>query len=238
MFQLSGPYRVISQHKNDVQVRSLVYDNIVTFNLDHLKLFVGSEQEAKQMALLDKNQCLITEILAYRGDPLKRTTCLFLIHFDDGDLVWVPYSTDISSTQQFEAFCNARPELYLLLFTAAEASTMMAAINRTNITEVGPGSNVYVDLRFFGSDWYNSLGLPNSDTVTYLVCFCYHHWYHKTTFTKIVAMCYIFDEVWPVNHYFVRAYGSKFQPSSSDVVVTSDFIHMYPQIVSSPKPGR
>ncbi len=68
MFQLSGPYRVISQHKNDVQVRSLFYDNIVTYNLDHLKLFVGSEQEAKQTALLDKNQYLITEIMAYRGD--------------------------------------------------------------------------------------------------------------------------------------------------------------------------
>jgi hypothetical protein len=190
------------------------------------------------MALLDKNQYLITAVLAYRGDPLKRTTCLFLIQFDDGDLIWVPYSADISSTQQFEIFCNARPELYLLLFTAAEATTMMAAINRTNISEVGPGTSVYVDLRFFGSDWYNSLCLPNSDTVTYLVCFSYHHWYHKTTFTKIVAMCYIFDEVWPVNHYFVRAYGSKFQPSSSDVIVTSDLIHQYPQIVSSPKPGR
>ncbi len=48
MFQLSGPYKVISQYRNDVQVRSLVYDNILTFNLDHLKLFVGTEQEAKQ----------------------------------------------------------------------------------------------------------------------------------------------------------------------------------------------
>jgi hypothetical protein len=132
MFQLSRPYRVVSQTKNDVQVCSLVYDNIMTFNLDHLKLFVGSEQEAKQMALLDKNQyLLIKEILAYRGDPLKQTTC----HFDDGDLIWVPYSTDIACTQQFEVFCNARPELYLLLFI--------------------------------------------------------------TTFTKIVAICYIFQEVWP-----------------------------------------
>jgi hypothetical protein len=151
---------------------------------------------------------------------LKRTTCLFLIHFDDGDLTCVPYSTDMSSTQQFEA------------------STMMAAINRTNITEVGPGSEVYVDLQFFGSNWYNSLGLLNSDTVTYVVVFCYQHWYHKTSFTKIVAMCHIFQEVWPVNHYFVRAYGSKFHPSASDVLITSYLIQQYPQIVTNTKPGR
>jgi hypothetical protein len=238
MFQLSGPYRVVSQHKNDVQVRSLVFDNIVTFNIDHLKLFIGAEHEARTMAMLDKNQYLITEILAYRGDPAKRSTCLFLIQFDDGDLIWVPYSRDITETQQFETFCNARSELYLLLFSAAEASTMMAAINRTNISEVAPGSNVFVNLRFFGFEWYNSLGLPNSDTINYVVAFTYMRWYHKTTFTKIVAACSIFDEIWPVNHNFVRAYGSNYVPSTSDVVVTSTLIHQYPQIITSSKPGR
>lgn len=59
MFQLYGPYKIISQFKNDVQVRSLVYDNILTFNLDHLKVFVGIDEEARAMALLDKNQYLI-----------------------------------------------------------------------------------------------------------------------------------------------------------------------------------
>lgn len=73
--------------KNDIQVRSLVYDNILTFNLDHLKLLVGSEKKAKQMDLLDKNQYLIKEMLAYLGDPLKQTTCLFIIYFDDGDSI-------------------------------------------------------------------------------------------------------------------------------------------------------
>lgn len=65
MFQLSGPYKVLSIFKNDVEVRSLVYDNILTFNLlDHLKPFIGAEAEAKAMALLDKNQYLIKEIQA------------------------------------------------------------------------------------------------------------------------------------------------------------------------------
>lgn len=64
MFQLSGPYRVIKQIKNDVQVRSLVYDNVLTFNLDHLKIFVGTEDGVKAMALLDKNQYLIKEVKA------------------------------------------------------------------------------------------------------------------------------------------------------------------------------
>lgn len=79
IFQLSGSYKVISQEKNDVQVRSLINDNILIFNLDHLKPFIGTAEEAKAMALLDKNQYLIKEVQAYRGDPMTRSTCTFLI---------------------------------------------------------------------------------------------------------------------------------------------------------------
>jgi hypothetical protein len=71
MFQLSGPYKVISQNKNEMQVRSLVYDNILTFNLDHLKIFIGTESEAKAIALLDKTsalsrKCKLTEVILQR----------------------------------------------------------------------------------------------------------------------------------------------------------------------------
>jgi hypothetical protein len=129
MFQLAVPYRVISQYKNDVQVRSLVYDNILTFHLDQLKAFIGTDTEAKRMSLLDKDQYLIKSVVAYRGDPLVRSSCTFLVHFDDRDLVWLPWSPDISETTQFEAFCQSRNELYLLLFSASQASKMKASIN-------------------------------------------------------------------------------------------------------------
>jgi hypothetical protein len=55
MFQLSGPYKVVSQVKNDVQVRSLIYDNILTFNLDHLKFFIGTEYFVPESATIFKN---------------------------------------------------------------------------------------------------------------------------------------------------------------------------------------
>ncbi len=151
MFQLSGPCKVISQNKNNVQVRSLVYNSILTFNLDHLKIFLGTESEAKAMALLDKNQYLIKEIQSYRGDPMSRSSCTFLVWFKDNDLIWLPYSSDISNTVQFESFCNTRPELYTLLYSQLEAQKMIAALNQFPITEVNPGDSVYVDLRFYGA---------------------------------------------------------------------------------------
>jgi hypothetical protein len=232
MFQLSGPFKVVKQNKNDVEVRSLVYDNILTFNLDHLKIFVGTEAEAKAMALLDKNQYLIKEVQAYRGDPVTRTTCTFLVWFEDNDLVWLPFSTDISNTMQFEIFCNTRPELYILLYSQLEANKMMAALNRSPISEVKPGDTVYVDLRFYGAGWYNALHLPDSDTTRYVVPFTYVKWFHKSSQTKIVAQCSIFNEEWPVNHQFVRAYGSTLVPLHGSVLIDDAFANMYPQILS------
>lgn len=70
MFKLFEAYKVINQDKNDLHVRSLVYDNILTFNLDQLKVFIDTKAEAKAMALIDKNQYLIKEVQAYRGDPM------------------------------------------------------------------------------------------------------------------------------------------------------------------------
>lgn len=234
MFQLVGPYRVISQHKNDVQVRSLVYDHILTFHLDQLKPFLGTDEEAKQMAYLDKNQYLIKSIIAYRGDPLVRTSCTFLVLFDDGDLIWLPWSADISATSQFESFCQTRGELYLLLYSAAEAAKLKAATNRMPISDVVPGDTAYIDLRFYGSDWYLSLGLPDCDTTSYVVIFQYTRWFHKTTRTKIVATCPVFGEEWPLNNHFVRSYGRRLSFPDGAVLVDSEFVRQFPQLLSKP----
>ena len=194
-------------------------------------MFIGTEAQAKAMALLDKNQYLIKEVQAYRGDPATRSTCTFLVLFEDNDIVWIPFSPDISNTTQFEVFCNTRPELYTLLYSQLEAQKMIAALNRSPICEVIPGDSVYVDLRFYGSGWYNSLELPSSDILRYVVVFKYVKWYHKTTHTKIVAQCPLFNEEWPVNHHFVRSYGSFKVPPLGSVIVDGELVSRFPHIL-------
>jgi hypothetical protein len=108
---------------------------------------------------------------------------------------------------------------------------MIASLNKSPITEVTPGDSVYVDLRFYGSGWYISLDLPSSDIIRYVVKFTYVKWFHKTTNTKIVALCDLFQEEWPVNHQFVRAYGSFKVPPEGSVIVDSDLVRRYPHIL-------
>jgi hypothetical protein len=113
---------------------------------------------------------------------------------------------------------------------------MMAALNRQPISEVAPGDVVFVDLRFFGSDWYHSVGLHNAEFQQYVVQFRYSHWFHKTTRTKIVASCTLFQEEWPCNHHFVRSYGSVKTLPPQATLVDAAFTHNNPQVMMSHVP--
>ena len=117
-----------------------------------------------------------------------------------------------------------------MLYSAKEAKRIYAAINKQPISEVTPGDVVYVDLRWYGYDWYSGLGLPNFDTHLYLVKFEYTQWYHSTTRTKIVAVCRVFNEEWPLNHYFVRAYGSRTKLPADSTLVDSKLVALYPRL--------
>ena len=84
----SGPFVVLSQSGNDVTCKNLITDSINIFHVSRLKLFVGSSTQAYSSALRDNNQYTIQSILAYRGNPLIRTSMSFHVSFDDGTLVW------------------------------------------------------------------------------------------------------------------------------------------------------
>jgi hypothetical protein len=61
------------------------------FHVSTLKIFHGDRDAAFQAAMLDLNQFLIKQFLAYRGDPLTRTTLEFEVEFEDGDVAWLPW---------------------------------------------------------------------------------------------------------------------------------------------------
>jgi hypothetical protein len=40
----------------------------------------------------------------------------------------------------------------------------------------------------------------------------------------------VFNEEWPLNHYFVRAYGSCLSLTDSMTLVTNKFVELYPRL--------
>jgi hypothetical protein len=157
--------------------------------------------------MLDNDQFEIKRFVAYRGNPLVRTTIEFEVLFEDDSLVWLPWSKDLFDTVQYEEYCRSRPELVPLVYDAKKAAEWVRSINKSPITEVAPGDTVYVNLRSYGATWYAQLPLPDLFHVDYVVPYVYRHFSNKQK-TKITAECTLFKERFVVDHNFVRRYGS------------------------------
>ena len=59
-----GPYIVVSQYKNDVTFRHTNSGAVQVFNIDQVKPFYGSDEQATTLAQVDYQQFIITAITA------------------------------------------------------------------------------------------------------------------------------------------------------------------------------
>ena len=201
--------------------------------MDRLKLFAGTEDEACDVARADYDQHVVLEILAYRGDPELRSSMTFEVRFADGDVRWLPYSKDLSETQQFEQFCISHPPISLLLFTTVVAARMRRDLNNRPITEVSPGDNVFVDIRSFGNPaFYVELALPDPDHTCYAIVGIYGDWVSAQR-KKINLSFPLFNQLCSVDHDYVRRYGSVkvFDPVRM-VLVDAAFSRTHPRVLA------
>jgi len=234
-----GPYEVISQDRNDVTCRHLILGHIKVFHVSRLKIFHGSLESAKNTAMIDNNQYVINEFKAFRGNPKTRTTMEFEVLFEDGSLVWLPWSKDLFNTVQYEAYCRSRPELYPLIYDAKIAGKRIKELNASPITEVKPGDTVLVDIRSYGAGWYDSLSLEDKHHINYLVEYRYVKW-KSNRHLKIEAICSLFGETFVVDHAFVKFYGSWTEDDwvSSGLnlkIIDDDLIVLVPELLPNNK---
>ena len=163
-----GPYVVVSQYRNDVMLKDIVYGTVKGFHVDRLSLFDGTYAEAFDLAMRDRHQHLVECFTGYRGDVEKRETMEFLVQFtDDESPVWKKFDKDLSDTAAFESYCTSLPQLAPLLDSASEATrkkkTMLKI--RTDASH-HLGDIIYVDLRnrvLFEHEWYNSFEAEGKD---------------------------------------------------------------------------
>ena len=157
----------------------------------------------------------------------------FFVEFDDGDKVLLPYSKDLSSAVQFEEFVYSEPQLFPLRFNAADAPKRVTAMKREPIRDIALHDVFYLDLRYWGYEWFDALDLPNAYSTTYVVPCEYVAWQTRRRYRFVQVRCPLFDEVlhtlW--DHYYVFIYGSVRALTDAHTLVTEQFCLLYPDIL-------
>ena len=115
-------------------------------------------------------------------------------------------------------------------------ATMMAKAERTRmkripIEGVSPGQTIYVDLRAWGADFYDTLDLPNCYTTIYVVECNYVRWAGRRKL-RIDLYCPLFRSTYEWSAYDVHCYGrvTTFD-SSIMVLVDAEFCKRFPDIL-------
>ena len=173
-------YRVIQQVKNNVSVKHIVLHTDGKFLVSRLKPFIGSEEQALEIALHDQHQFTIQSINIFTGNPFERMSTAYNT-FGDSTSSTLPYGRDFIHSQQFDQYINSLPILFPLRCPAKIASSKVAELGKLAITTVQPGMEVFVDLRIHEgtrSTWFDSLSLLDNNRL-YITRVILTKWCHR-----------------------------------------------------------
>ncbi len=218
-----GPYSVVSHgvNSNVVSIRNLISDAIHEVNQKDLKIFHGTMEEAKKLALLDSDQHSVDCIVGYSGEPEKRSTLQFHVLFKDGDKVWLDYSPDLHSTSAFEEYCSGIPCLRIVLLKHDTVKSLRSQVLKSQIDTSLKGSEMYLNLRIWGAGWYNDLKLPNGFEVDYVCQAKITDIRIKGKKHEFIIKVFVFNAVFAVDNWFIHQHAAQKVIKGTDVLVTA-----------------
>ena len=223
---------------SDVKCRQIATGFVTKFHVSQLILYTGADDEtAFQLACRDDDQHKVRGIRAYRGEPVTgRKYCTFLVEFSDGELCWIQYGPDLCRTEVFGEYCAKTPELRILLMPILRAVEMLKTERVLSIPQSFTTRTWFLDLRIFSFTWYDSLQLPESDTMTYVIEATFHK-YTNTRKTRAEMFVPLFKEfLRNLDFYWFRvnAYRRLEHCTTESIVMVDDaLITQYPYILDA-----
>ena len=226
-----GPYEVLEHvpGSNTVKVRHPISGAIFPLNCKDLTIFTGSKEEAFEAAQRDDDQYVIEAVLGYKGDIDKRQSCTFLTKFADGTLVWKDFTADLTETIAFETFCMRNGFTSTFLRTLAVLKRLKKETPRL-IKEEYAESEFYLNLRFFGTTFYDKLPdekFPDKYTTDYV---CHAKFLRFSTAAHLLIQFQVSfsRKAFYLDNWQIGLYASHATLYSTDHLITDDQIKALP----------
>lgn len=218
-----GPMKVLEHDPNSNRV--LCYDLVTgaekEFFKQHLILFTGTADEALKIAISDTDQFIVSNILSYQGDIDERSKMSILAEFNNREILWIPYSSDIANNIKFQEFIKNNQQLNLLLQSVKEVNKLKSNINKTQYNISLLGIIFYIPLYIWIKDNMKQLQLPNMNIKSYFV---------KVLVSKVSSRNYhlkveVFNQEFNVNQWFIYKFKGKTSLSNdSEIEITLQFV--------------
>lgn len=177
--------------------------------------------------------CFQFIVCGYRGDPDNRLTMQFMFTNDDTNKLsirWETWHNTMSLNGPCRSFCEKYPVLRHLCMSNEDALLFQRECEQSQITLVSPGLIVFVDLRSWGAEWYETRTLPNKSSTTYVTTcvygeFCGGSSQHKCKIESSYPE--MNGEQFVVNNWFVSRYGFSTEVGEDEVLVTAEMVKKY-----------
>jgi hypothetical protein len=222
---------VIRQVKNDITIKHLTVGHEKVVHTSRVRPFLGNQADAFELSKLDYHQWTISSINYWTGNVHQRQSLLFNVTFEDGETLDLPFSNDLSESRNFEEFIATQPLLMPLLTTAAKAKQDAATVRKLIITAYQPGDTFYVDLRYYDGTqamWFDSLGLPPTGDRYMVKGVIQQLTSHGR---KAIATIPVYDSRISLDGWDLALYCA--ESLEDNILVTSDMLRQYPQLLSS-----
>ena len=155
---------------------------------------------------------------------MKRTTMEFHVLFMDEDL---------DDSMQYGDYVSAVPMLYPLRYKASEVANNMSLFKKAVIVGISIGQLFYLDIRYYGLQWYEELDIPDKYISIHVVQCSYKEWKNKSH-TKVRVYVTVFKEYlhdW--SSLFVKMYGGFNVLETNMKLIDAKYLQRYPQLLES-----
>jgi hypothetical protein len=153
----------------------------------------------------------------------------FLVQYEDGDTRWITHCNDLTRSEPFFDYVQRTPALLPLKHDAKGALKVKQETNKKAITEVRPGQVIFVDLRFYGAEWYRQMKLPDQDLATYMTRCLVSHWCSSAQ-RKVEIHNELFGDAAVLDHWDVLRHGGNYALPEGAILLTPDDFTTYPQL--------
>lgn len=103
-------------------------------------------------------------------------------------------------------------------------------MNKETIKDVKAPQKVFVNLRAWGWNYYNNIGLPDADATNYVVE-CVYTGFYNSRRLKIDIYSKLFNETYVWRNSDVKCYGLAFEKKDEWILVNDSLYRAYPRIL-------